>query len=307
MAITSTLAQVAVARALGNAADTDQLAAALDAIKAAIAEWNIRRDWRFLNMDTSGGFTVAACTSNGANPSIITTTTSNGFAGVNVGQTATGLSGTATVASVQSTTQFTATTQVTGGPVTLTFSADIPLVAGTQTYNLPSPVKRIYDARLLTNPRTLIWKDQREIDLMFASDLTSRGTPEYYNIFNAASFSASGAQNGVVRVFRIPSEADTLSVRYYRPIAEPATGSDYIDVLDRYVYALLDLARYYYMRDHDADNPRTGDMEKRAEKLFRECWADDDGGSEDRESALVPRIEHDITRRFDPNVPFGGV
>src|SRR3990172_9517814 len=87
MSITYTNAQTAVARSLGNAGDADQISAAGDAIKAAIQEWNLRHDWRFLLMDTYGGFSVAGCTGAGAQ-AVVTTT--NSFSGVNPGVTITG-------------------------------------------------------------------------------------------------------------------------------------------------------------------------------------------------------------------------
>lgn len=308
MSINLTNAKVYVARALGNSADADQLSAAADAINAAIEEWNLRHDWRYLAMDTFNGFTVASCTTGNGSP--VVTTGSASFFGVNPGITVTGSgvpNGT-TVLSVQSSSQITMSQNATaGGTVTLTFGGDIPLVAGTNTYNMPYPIKRVYDARLTVNERTLIWKDQREIDRLFGSNLNTQGVPEFFNTFNFTSFSALNAPNGVIRIYRTPSASDTLRVRFYRPIAEPVNGNDLLDVLDRYVYALLDLAKYYYMRDHDADNPRTSEIKERAEKMFRMCWQDDTEGSEEADRAFVPQIEHNLYRRFDPDLPFGGV
>jgi len=300
-------AKTLVARSLGNAGDTDQVAAAGDAILQAIEEWNLRADWRYLNMDTALGFTVLSCIVAINNPVVTTAVAS--FFGVNKGVTVTGAgipNGT-TVLSVDNTSQITLSANATNSAtVTLTFGGDIPLVSGTATYNLPSPVKRIYDARLTVNQRTLIWKDQREIDRLFGGDLTTQGTPEFFNTFNATSFSAA-AQNGVIKLYRTPSAVDTLRVRYYRPIAEPVNASDLLDTLDRYVYALLDLAQYYYMRNHDADNPRTNEMKERAESNFRKCVFDDVSATEEADNAFIPQIEHNLYRRFDPSLPFGGV
>lgn len=306
MSITYTNAQTAVARSLGNASDSDQLSAAGDAIKAAIQEWNLRQDWRFLLMDTSNGFSVAGCS--GAGGQAVVTTT-NSFAGVNVGQTVTGtnIPASTTVSSVDSSTQITLSQNLSGTVgATVTFSADIPVRVGVAIYNLPTPIKRPYDARLITNERTLIWKDQRELDRLFSATLSTQGIPEFWNTFNSATFSTA-TQNGKIQLYRTPDATDTLRVRYYRPIAEPSTGSDNLDVIDRYVYPLLELAKYYYMKDKDSDNPRTNETKERAEHLLRKAIGEDMQGTEENDLAFVPQIEHNLYRRFDPDLPFGGV
>lgn len=303
MSMLFSAAKLLVARTLGaDSNDTDRLAAAGDAIAAAIEEWNLRRDWSFLLMDTSNGFSVAGCTSNGANPSVITTTTPLGFIGVNVGQTATTGVTSWTVASVDSPTQFTATVQQ-GGSGTLTFSADIPVRVGVDTYSLPSPIKRPHTVRLTINQRTLQYKDQRWIDRSFVNQ-SPNTLPSYYNLFNTYTFAAnpttgSRGQNGAIRLFPFPGIADTMRVRYYRPIAQPTGDSDYMDLPDRYVYALLELGKYYFLQGHDAENPRTGESKERAEMLLRACIADDSQRTEDNEVGLVPQMEHGTHRQID--------
>ena len=297
MAKTYTDSQTYVARILGASGNAVQLAAAADAILAAIQEWNLRHDFSFLRMDTSNGFTVAACT---LLTGTLTTTTTNGFAGVNIGQTAVGATiGTVTVTAIGSTTSLTVTGGTNNGPETLTFSADIPVIAGTDTYNLPSPFGRPYTARLLTNEWSLTFKDQRELDRAFQSQSTN-ATPFFYNLFNTASFS-TGRQNGKIRLFPIPGHTDTLRVRYYRPIAEPSAGGDNLDVTDQYVYALLELARYYYLKDHDSESSRLAETKERAELMFRQVVSRDQQGSEDNEIVLVPQMEHGPHRGIDPD------
>src|SRR3989304_2538224 len=141
MSITYTNAQTAVARSLGNAGDADQISAAGDAIKAAIQEWNLRHDWRFLLMDTSGGFVVASATITGT--TTLTTTVANGFAGVNVGVAVSATAGTgsivagAVVTAVTSSTVIEITASSNGTVTNVTFAGDVPIVAGTHTYALP--------------------------------------------------------------------------------------------------------------------------------------------------------------------------
>lgn len=288
-------AKTYIARALSGSSDTERLAHAQDALFAAIQEWNLRHDWSFQLMDTSGGFTVATCTLlNGA----LSTTAANGLAAVNIGQTAVGAAmGTVTVTALTSTTAVTVTGGVNAGPETLTFSADIPIRATFDTYNLPSPVKRPYSARLITNNKRLEYRDQRRIDRMY-SDLTVGGEPGLYNLFNASSFS-TGAQNGKVRVFPIPTSSDLMRVRFHRPIAEPATDATYLDVLDRHVYALLELGRYHFLKDLDSENARTGESKERAEHLLRKAIWDDTQGSADNDIVLIPHVDHGQYRQID--------
>lgn len=299
MSMTFTNAKNWVARIMGAEGDAVQVLAAEDSIKQAIGEWNLRHNWSYLLMDTSSGFTVAGCSNTGGT---VTTTTTDGFAGVNVGQTFTvsdgSPAGTYTVATIVSTSSIT----VTGGggnfsTESLVFSADIPVVASTDTYNLPSPFRQAYSARLLVSPRSLTYKEQREIDRGYSNQDTT-STPVFYNCFNKASFSTT-RQNGKVRVFPVPGAADTLRVRYFRPIAEPSSGSDILDTLDRYVYALLELARFYFLKDHDAESARLEVTRQRAEEHLVRAIADDQQQSEDRDLVMVPFLEHGTHRMLD--------
>ena len=300
MSITYTDAQTFTARVLGASADTTQLAAAAESIKAAIQEWNLRADMSFLLMDTSNGFSVASSTIAGDGITV-TTSVANGFAGVNVGQTVTGtgVPASTTVASITSTTVIVLSQAATPATVTLTFSGDIPIISGTATYNLPSPMGRPYSALLNTNQETLVWKEQREIDRIYQIQ-NNAGTPVFYNIFNSTSF-APGRQNGKVRLYPIPSGSDVLRVRYFRPIAEPSTGSDLLDVPDTYVWALLGLARYFFLMDHDSESQRLQEVKERAELQFRMVMARDQQGSEDNDMGLVPQMDHGFSRRVDPD------
>lgn len=290
-------AKTYIARALGNSSYTDEADAAGDALKAAIQEWNIVHDWRFLLMDTRNGFTVASCSSDGAATSAISTSTSNGFAGVNVGQTATGFTNSITVGTISSTTAFVATgdSGAVQSGITLTFSADIPVVAGTSVYNLPSPFKRPYSARMLSNERTLVWKDRLAIDRQYTNQ-SPQQSPVFYTCYNPDTFVASTRQNGRVELFPVPSEADTLRIRFYRPIAEPSVDGDYLDVLDRQVYALLERAKFYYMKNKDSENVRTQYTDALSMRLLMKAIKDDRSASVDRDMVMTPQIEWGWTR-----------
>lgn len=298
MAITYANAKIYVARILGSESDPTQLTAAGDAILAAISEWNLRGDWSYLLMDTSEGFSVAGCAGAGAQ-AVVTTTAS--FAGVNIGVTVTGtnIPASTTVLTVDSATQITLSANLSGTVgATVTFGADIPVRVAEDTYNLPSPIKRPYSARLTTNERTLQFKEQREIDRGYSYQ-TDQSTPIFYNLFNTATFSTT-TQNGKVRLFPIPGATDTLRVRYYRPITEPSADGDFIDAPDRYIRAgLLELARYFFLQNHDSETARLGEVKERAERNYVLCKADDEQGSEDRDLVLVPHNEHGAARMLD--------
>lgn len=280
-----------VARALSRSTDTERAAAAKDAIAAAIAEWNLRRKWKYLMMDTRNGITVASCTASSGT----VTTPANGFAPINVGQTFTVDDGTPsdtyTITAVASTTSITAT----GDPAatdfsdeSITFSGDIPIVSGTDLYNLPSAFRAPYDARLLTNERYLTWKDQREIDRAYMTQQSLADVPTIYNLFNDASYSASTRPTGRVKVFPTPSINDTLRLRYHRPIAIPSADGDTLDVLDHYIYALLTLAKYYFLIGYNAENVRTGEFKERAEFLFKRAVMDDKTQTGDHDVRMIP-------------------
>lgn len=288
-----------VARALSRSTDTDRQESAKDAIKAAVQEWNLRRDWKFLLLDTSNGFTVAGCSAVSPPSAQILTTVSNGFVGVNINQTVsgTGITAGSTVVSIDSGTQITISTTSSVVAITLTFGADIPVRVGVDTYNLPTPIKRAHSVRLITNERTLTWKDMREIDRVYLSQ-TGESGPRYYNHFNDESFTTA-RQYGRLRLFPIPGFVDTCRVRYHRPIAEPSADADILDMPDRYVYSLLTLARYYFLILFDSEMSRVGEHKERAEMLFRSAVKDDQSASIDRDVVMVPYIDWGFHRTVD--------
>lgn len=290
MATTRLQAKQYIARALGAEGSTVQLAAAQDALFAAIEEWNLKRDWQFLLMDTTDGFSVAACTGTGTT---LDTTTSNGFIGVNPGQTVsgTGITVGTTVSSITDNDTIVLSAASTSVAATITFSGDIPLVVGTTTYNLPTPFKRPYTARVVSgDERTLDHMDQRLIDRMY-QDQNTNGRSQFYNLMNKATFDQS-RQNGKLRLFPPPSAIETVRVRYYRPIAQPSGDSVNLDLPDRYIYALLELGRWHYLKNHDSETERLSLTQSKANELYTRCAADDEGVTEDREVVLVSQIDH---------------
>lgn len=287
-----------VARALARSGDSDRQNAAKDAIYEAIAEWNVRRDWNFLRMDTATASTVSSCTVAGTT---VTTTSTRGFAGVNVGQTITDSAATSTTVSsiTNATTIVVAAATLATGTGVMTFSANIPVIANTSIYNLPNPVKHVYSARLLTNARTLEYRPNIVIDHLYDWDQTTPAIPRFFNFENTSTFSPN-FENGVIRIGPIPSASDTMQIRYHRPINTPSADADLIDVPDRYVYPLLTLARYYFLVNYDAENPRTGETKERAEFMFKKCRWDDASKNPMREIRFIPYNEWGWSQRDEP-------
>lgn len=271
------------------------LVRAQEALEDSIEQWNIRHDWNYLLMDTSNSFAVAACTIAGDG---ITVTSPNSLQAVNVGVavTGTGVPANTTVATrvlSGSTVTLTLSAASTPGSVTLTFAGNIPIRVGVDTYYMPSPFKRFSTARTITQPRKLEWKSQQEIDMMFARQ-SDQGPPEWYNIYNPASFSQ--ALNAVARVFPIPQATDTGVFRFFRPIAIPAADGDFLDLLDRYVRPLLWMARSFFLLAEEGDSARQQKYEGLGEASFRWAMADDDPQSEDDDLRIKSQMESNATR-----------
>lgn len=292
MSMTRLQAKQYIARALGAEGNTTQLAAAQDALFASIEEWNLRRNWNFLRMDTADGFSVLLCTSDGLTPATITTTTPNGFAGVNIGQTVTNsASATSTVASITSTTVIVLAGALATGSGTMRFSADIPIRVGFDTYNLPSPFKQPLVCRIVSgNERTLDWLDMRTIDKMFQNQQLTQ-LPVFYNLFNQSTFTET-RQNGKIRFFPVPDSIENARVRYFRPISQPSGDGVNLDLPDRYIYAMLELGRWHYLKNHDSETERLSQTYGKAKELFQWCASDDEGESLDRDIVLIAQVDH---------------
>lgn len=183
--------------------------------------------------------------------------------------------------------------------LTDTAPTNINFIAGTATYQLPSTIREPYDARLITSQkRQLQYVEQRDLDRV-VYDQTLRGVPYYYNLFrgnNAFDASDPDSQAGFIRVWPIPNYTTTsttgeLYVKYYRVIAEPTADVDTLDVPDRYVRALLTMAKYYYLVDKDAESARTEHHRAMSEQLFR--WAErDDQEIQDDDLSLQAQIDY---------------
>lgn len=254
MAMLLTDAQFYVCRIYGGTNNNVLLAQALDAIKSTFELWQRKHNWHFLLQDTTQTFAVV---SSSATSATLTTAVSNGFKNVLVGMTVTGTNipaGT-TVQSIESNASLTMTAAATGVITTasITFGGTIPIIAGTDTYTLPTKFWKPYSCRLVTNAKNpLTYVQQNEVDAT-TYDQTVASPVTAYTVYNPTDFDASGTQQSKIKFFNVPSQNDTVLLRYYRPFDPSRT---YLDIPDGYLYTFLDCAQIKLLLIKDSMNPR---------------------------------------------------
>jgi hypothetical protein len=252
MSMTVVNAKIYVAGIIGGRSSQEALDMAGESILRAYQDWQNKKFWRFLLKDTSATTAVTGVTAT-AGSAVVNAPSTGAFDFVNPGQTVTISAGTATLAPGTTVSTVARNTDgtiasitlsvVVGGSTnvnaTLTFSANIPIIAGTNDYNLPTDFNAPFTARLTVNPRTLEWRDQRYWDRMIV-DQTQRGTPSEYTSYNPFSELTQNFGTMHLKFDRVPDVNDTLSLRYYRRFITTGTN---IDIIDDYLYQFLDYAR----------------------------------------------------------------
>jgi len=254
MSMTTVQARVYIARVIGGAQSPAVIDAADEALRRGYSDWQTLRNWDFLLKDTSLTTSVTGVTCTvGAGNATVSAPTSGVLDFVNVGQTVSVASGTATLAAGTTVASFTRNTDGTiatvtvsnafggtTGSCTLTFGANLHITAGTNDYNLPTDTHEIYTARFITNSkRPLMFKRQRDWDRM-QWDQTVRGTPAEYTQYNPYSEATQNHGTPHLKFDRIPQQDDDLFLRYYRKFIVDGT---YVDVPDRFLYPFLDHCR----------------------------------------------------------------
>jgi hypothetical protein len=254
MSMTVVTAKIYVARIIGGGAQSQEsLDMAGEAILRAYQDWQTKKFWRFLLKDTTVNAVVSGVTATSAS-AVVNAPSSGALDFVNVGVTVTiAASDTATLAAGTTVLSFTRGTDGTiatitlsnafGGTTdtsaTLTFTSPIPIIAGTNEYNLPDDFNAPFSARLTTTPRSLVWRDQRWWDRTI-TDQTVRGTPSDYTTYNPYSDLTQNFGTCRLKFDRIPNASDVLLLRYYRKFTTDGTN---IDMIDDYLYQFLDYAR----------------------------------------------------------------
>ena len=160
---------------------------------------------------------------------------------------------------------------------------DIAVSAGTASYPLPSDFLHIYTVRLTGNDRPLQYIEQRLYDKSFW-DQTTQSYTGYYTLFGHA-------QSGNITLIPVPSEDDTLSLRYYKSIVNPSSDDDKFAMPERYVWGLISYAKALVLMDRDSENSRIDRWLTEAELAFREARADD-AQHPDQDVRFVPSMEH---------------
>lgn len=277
MSMTTVNARIYVARVIGGAASPNAIDLANEALLRGYADWQIMRNWDFLLKDNSIATLVASLTCTLSSPTL--TATSGNLDFVNVGQSVTVSSGTATLAAGTTVLSFTRNTDGTiatvtlsnsfggtTGSCTLSFGAYMHITAGTNDYNLPLDFYDMYTARFITNSkRPLAYKRHRDWDYT-QWDQTTRGTPAEYTNYNPYS---SGTQNHGIDHFKfdvVPDSADDVFIRYYRLFTTTGT---FVDVPDQYLYPFLDYCRARALEAKRAQENPQGYLEEQKEQAAK--------------------------------------
>lgn len=151
--------------------------------------------------------------------------------------------------------------------------SDIAVTGGTANYDLVTAggvnPKSIHSARLKNNLRTLGFVRQREWDRLVWNQ-ESNEIPTSYTEVRGANAHLN------IKLLPTPSQGETLQVRVFEHIVIPSADGDVLDVFDRYLPAILALARYYFIIDRDAEDARAGVYLQKAEQLIQKAINDDD-------------------------------
>jgi hypothetical protein len=251
--MTTVNSKIYVARVLGGASSQEVLDMAGEALLRAYSDWQAQKNWRFLLKNTSLTTAVTGVTATAAS-AVVSPPSTAAFDFVNVGQTVAITSSTATLAASATVSSFArgsdgVITSITlsasfGGTTdaaaTLTFGADIPVIAGTNDYNLPIDHSRPATARFTSNTkRLLIWREQAYWDRVII-DQTVQGLPAEFTTFNPYSELTQNFGENHMKFDRIPSANDVCRLLYYRRFNTTGT---YVDIPDEYLYKFLDYAR----------------------------------------------------------------
>lgn len=143
--------------------------------------------------------------------------------------------------------------------------------------------KQIHSARLKNNPRILYFIRQREYDRLVWNQ-ESNSLPTHYTEMRSAN------SNLAIKLLPTPNTGELLQVRVFEHIVIPSADGDVLDVPDRYLPAILALARYYFLIDRNAEDARVGVYLQKAEQLISLAMKDDIGAP-DEDIRFVPSNE----------------
>lgn len=305
MSMSLALADQFIAKVIGGQNDTNKKAQARHALGSAMEDFQIANDWSFLIVDTSQSFTVVSSAS--GTTTNLTTAVSNGFQNVLVGMAVTHANipaGTTVSAKAADNLSLTLSQATTGGisAADVTFGGTIPIIAGTDSYTLPSTFWKPMSCRLISNTQTLLkYVTPRELD-MLTYDPTTQGAISYYTIYSGAIFDASGTQQQKIKFARVPMAADVALLKYYRPFN---LAADPVDIPDEYLYSLLMRARFLLLLTENANDERLGAYKMISEQRLKALVGKDrnEGGEDEFERLHTPGEM--LATRGDPLWPRG--
>ena len=305
MSMTLANADIYIARIIGGVGDTAIISQSRDALKSAFEELLHRNNWQYLQVDTSRSFTVAGGNSQD-DDAIITTDVTDGFKNVLVGMTVTG-TGVAAGAKVLTKTSVSTlvldidgTAGVTDNSTTFTFGGTIPIISGTDEYELPDRFWKPLSCRFTSARYTKIHYLTVEQWDAISGDQTNQGTTHAYTVYNGGRvFDPNTLQRDYLRFIRPPGANDVCLFKYYRL---PNFSGTYVDIPDEYLYAFLDLAQIHLLLKKDAASNRIPFLYRLLEpRITRAISADRNPGGDDQlEMFITPSQRNNL--EFDGNI-----
>jgi hypothetical protein len=303
MSISTVNAKLYISRVIGggNSAQIQDLAG--EALLRGYSDWEVERDWEFLLKDTTVATVIAGLTATAAS-AVVNAAVAGSLDFANVGQGVTiSASDTATlvadttiasivrgvdgvVTSITLSNAFGGTTDISS---TLTFTADIPLIVGTNDYALPNDFGRAYTCRELVDPRTLTFRRQRLFDRLYP-DQTLQGLPLEYTTYNPYSPLTQNFGETRLKFDVIPSAIGTIRLRYYRKFITTGTN---VDMPDDLLYKFLDYCRSVCLDLKRAQDDPAGYRRAQLASL-KDAGAQDEEVTEDNDADNVMKSQYEM-------------
>ncbi len=176
----------------------------------------------------------------------------------------------------------------------LTAEQTIPLVVGTDEYNLSADFRKVYSVRLETNKRPLKYIEQRVWDRSIY-DQTSNRTPWGYNIFPRSSNTVAQ-----IRILPPPASVENILVKYYKLMATPSVDGTALDIVERYQAWIIYQARANILANHGENDSRIMYWQGKADRMLA-LMLDESQVQPDNDEGFRPGFTGD--RVFPGDVP----
>lgn len=176
----------------------------------------------------------------------------------------------------------------------LTAEQTIPLVVGTDEYNLNADFRKVYSVRLETNKRPLKYIEQRVWDRSIY-DQTSNRTPWGYNIFPRSSNTVAQ-----IRILPPPASVENILVKYYKLMATPSVDGTALDIVERYQAWIIYQARANILANHGENDSRIMYWQGKADRMLA-LMLDESQVQPDNDEGFRPGFTGD--RVFPGDVP----